>query len=168
VEWVSEAWGNLVEVGRDVALLLNHAGPDLGDVHVDHKAVVAIDLEQFVLGQILGVDVVLDVHMFVGQDYVRVSERVTWGLNVEYLEVLVHLLLVHLEVVITPRSNLAKSVRCQGLGLLLGKLLLKPCQSELLLDELVDFRLDLGDFIVVRWVCLGQVSEVSLSSFGIV
>jgi hypothetical protein len=47
-------------------------------------------------------------------------------------------------------------------------LLFESGQSNLLLDELIDSALDLGDLSVIAAVWSGEVLEVLLSGFGIV
>ena len=49
---------NLVVLSRDVALLVEVLGADLGDVHIDHVSVVTIDLHHLVLIITIDVDVV--------------------------------------------------------------------------------------------------------------
>lgn len=45
--------GDLVKSGRDVALLVKVIRADLGDVQVDHIAVISVDVHEFLLSQFL-------------------------------------------------------------------------------------------------------------------
>jgi hypothetical protein len=56
---------DLVVFGRDVALLVEVLGADLGDVHIDEVVVVAVDLNHLVLVVAIHVDVVVGAHVLV-------------------------------------------------------------------------------------------------------
>jgi hypothetical protein len=77
VQRLNEVGVYLVEMRWNVALLLDNTRTHLSNVHINHQAVVAVNLEEFVFSQILGVHEVLDVHMFVRKNHVGVSELVT-------------------------------------------------------------------------------------------
>ena len=50
---------DLVVLGRNVALLVEVLGTDLGDVHVDHVGVVAVQFHHLALVVTIDIDVVL-------------------------------------------------------------------------------------------------------------
>jgi len=43
--------GDLVKSGRDIALLVKVTRADLGDMQVDHIAVISVDIHEFILSQ---------------------------------------------------------------------------------------------------------------------
>ena len=82
VAWVGKGWSNLVHVWWNIACLVDYAWSHLGDVHIDQKTVVSINLEKFILSQILGVNIMLDVAVLMGKDNIWMSILVSWGLKV--------------------------------------------------------------------------------------
>jgi len=88
VQVALEASSVLIEVGRNVADFINDTGSNLGDMHINKKGVVGINLEELVLGQIFGVNVLLDIADLMGKDNVGMSEVVSWSLEIKDLQVL--------------------------------------------------------------------------------
>ena len=161
---VLESWGNLVHVWRDVADLIDLPWFDLSDVHIYHETVVAIDLHKLFLVQVLGVKVVLNISVLVWKNDVRVSELVTWRLNVGHSNVLVDFVGIEAEVEIGVGGDLVESISLKGKLVILAHFLFEASKFKLLLNELVDFGLDLFDFLMVTIFGLSQLREVSLTS----
>ena len=164
MQGILESWGNLIHVWRDVADLIDLAWSDLSDVHIDHETVVAIDLHKLFLVQVLGVKVVLNISVLVGKNDVRVSELVAWRLHVGHSNVLVDFVGIEAEVEVRVGSNLVKSISLKGKLVVLAHFLFETSEFELLLNELVDFGLDLFHFLMVTIFRLSQLREVGLTS----
>ena len=128
---------------------MDDAWSNLGDMHINHEAVVAVDLIKLILSQRGGVDVFLDVNMLERQNHVGVSELVAWSIHVEHLDVLVNLVFVHTEVEVLLGGHLTEGVGSQVLSLFLGDLLFKTGESDFFLDQFVDSLLYLGNFRMV-------------------
>ena len=63
---LSEPKCDLVHMWWNITNLIDNSRPDLSNMHVDHQAIVAIDLKQFVLCQVFCVNIMLNVAMLVG------------------------------------------------------------------------------------------------------
>jgi hypothetical protein len=94
----------------DVRLLINDAWSNLSDVHVDQQTVVTVDFIKFVLIEISGVDIVLDVHMLVWKDDIRVSVRISRCVSVVDSEVFIHFIFVKLEIIVAIGNNFIEDV----------------------------------------------------------
>jgi hypothetical protein len=89
----------LVVASGDVALGVEVFGADLGDVHINEVSVVAIHLEEFVLSvETIGVNVVADVNVLVGQDVLGLVGWVSGGAHTGDVHVGFFLVLVNSEV----------------------------------------------------------------------
>jgi hypothetical protein len=152
VQRLNEVGVYLVEMRWNVALLLDNTRTHLSNVHINHQAVVAVNLEEFVFSQILGVHEVLDVHMFVRKNHVGVSELVTRSFKVVDSQVLVPLVLVDAEEEIALGCNLLESVTLESLLLFGRELILETGQLKLVLDELVNSSLNCCNLTVVSWL----------------
>lgn len=113
VQVALEASGHLIEVGWNVADLIDDTGSNLGDVHVNEEAVVSVNLEELVLGQIFGVNVVLNIAVLMGQDDIGMSEVVSWSLKIDDLQVLRHFACVIREVIVAIGGHLSVHIRLQ-------------------------------------------------------
>ena len=65
MKWLSKSKSFLTHVRWNIALLIDDAWSNLGDVHVNHETVVGIDLKKLILSQVSGINVVLNVAMLV-------------------------------------------------------------------------------------------------------
>lgn len=65
MKWLCKRESILTHVRRNIALLINDAWSNLSDVHVNHEAIVGINLKKLVLSQVFGINVVLNVAMLV-------------------------------------------------------------------------------------------------------
>lgn len=86
---------HLIEVGRNIASLIEVLRPDLADVKVNEVMVVGVDFVEFVLGKILGVEPSLNVHIFVRKNHGWVSVGIAGGLLIVDLQVLAFLVLIN-------------------------------------------------------------------------
>lgn len=86
---------NLVEVRWDVGYLIQVLRSDLADVQIYQVTVVCVDLSEFLLIELLGINESLNVHMLVRQDHGCVSVSVSRSLLVIDLEIFVLLVLVN-------------------------------------------------------------------------
>ena len=161
---ILESWGNLVHVWRDVADFIDLAWSDLSDVHIDHETVVAIDLHELFLVQVFGVKVVLNINMLVGKNDIRVSKLVAWRLNVGHSNVLVDFVGIEAEVKVGVGGDLVESISLECKLVVLAHLLFESSEFKLLLNELVDFSLDLFHFLMVTILWLSQLKKVRLTS----
>ena len=87
MEWVTESWRNMVHVWWDIADFLDNTWSDLGDMHIDEKTVVSINLDKLFLAQIFGIHIILNITMLMWQDNIWVSIFVTWCLKIVDLKV---------------------------------------------------------------------------------
>ena len=165
---LNEVSVHLVHVRRHVALFLNDAGTDLSDMHVDHETIVSVDFEKLIVSEILGIKEVLDIHMLVWQNNVRVSVLVSRSLQVEHAEVFVLLVLVNTKEEVALGGNLLESVTFEGLLLFSRKLVLETGQLNFLLDELVDTGLDTANLRVIRSLGHSKLREEFLAGASVV
>lgn len=107
----------------NVRLFVDDAWSDLRDVHVNQQTVVPVDFKEFVLSQVLDVNVVLHVHMFMRQNHVGVSVSITWSVKVMHFQVLPYFVFVKLKVKAAIRCNFLVDIRLKGLLFFQAKLL---------------------------------------------
>lgn len=157
MQWVLESWGNLVHMWWNVADLVNLSGSDLSDMHVDHQTIVAINLHELFLGQVFGIQIVLNVGVLVRQDDIRVSELVAWSLDIGDSHILFDLVGIIAEIEIGVRCDLIKSVRLEGKLIVLAHPILEAGKFELLLYELIDLLLDSCHLLVIPIFRLSQL-----------
>ena len=105
MNWTSKAWSNLVHMRRNIGCFLNYTGSNLGDMHVDHQAIVCINLNQFFFGEISSVDVILDIAMLMWKNHVWMSEFVSWSIEINNSKILVNLVFINTKVIITFGSD---------------------------------------------------------------
>lgn len=133
------AMGDLIVLGRDVALLIEILGAHLSDVHIDQVGIVAVDFDHLVLIVAINVDVVRRADMVVWQDNLRVSVLVSRGIHVPDLQILVLFVFVDAEVEVLLRDDLIVGA--------LGKILrvdivLELNKTDLLVHNSVDSLAD--------------------------
>ncbi len=136
--------GNLVKLGWDVALLIKVLGAHLGDMHVDHVRVVAVDLHHLVLIVAIDIDVVVGANVLVGQDNVWLSVLVTGCVHVPQLQVASLLLLIDLEEEVLLGHNFVVSILSE---LFTVDLVLELNEADLLSDDLVDSLSDINKML---------------------
>lgn len=103
-------WINLVHMSWNIALFVNYAWSYLSNVHINHKTVVSINFEKFILGQRFSFNVMLNIDMLVWKNHIWMSKFISWGLSIENSEVFVHFIGVIREVVVTIGGDLSESV----------------------------------------------------------
>ena len=110
MNWAFKVWSDLVHVWWDVRLFLNDSWTNLSDMHVNHETVVCINFNQLFFGEISSVDVILNITMFVRQNNIRMTELVSWCLEINNSKILVFLVFIDTEVVITFGCDFSVSV----------------------------------------------------------
>jgi hypothetical protein len=155
-------WFDLIEVRRNVADFTEVLWSNLTDVKIDHMAVVSINLSDLVLGKILCVEPVLDVHVLVRKNNWRVAVMVARGLGVKDLEVLRNFVLINLEEEVRLGLDFTVNVWSKALLLFTLKLFLKAKSIQLLLDESGDAVLDLLNVFMIIIIDLANLSKDSL------
>ena len=65
MNWLIEGRSVVIHVSWHIADLVDDTWSHLSDVHIDHQAVVSIDLIKLLLRKILCLNVVLDIHVLV-------------------------------------------------------------------------------------------------------
>lgn len=133
------AMGDLIVLGRDVALLIEILGAHLSDVHIDQVGIVAVDFDHLVLIVAINVDVVRRADMVVWQDNLRMSVLISRGIHVPDLQILVLFVFVDAEVEVLLRDDLIVGA--------LGKILrvdivLELNKTDLLVHNSVDSLAD--------------------------
>ena len=101
-------------MSRNISLLIDYTRSYLRNMHVDHQAIVSIDLGKFVISKIFGVDVMLDIAMFMGENNIGMSVFVTRCFEVKHLQVLFNFGLINTEIEVLLRSYLSISFFFQG------------------------------------------------------
>ena len=140
----------LGEVGRHVGPILVNARSDCGDVHVDQERIISINLIKFVLSEVLGVDIVLNIHVFVGKDHVGGVSGVAGSLEVVDLQILILFLRVEVEEKAAVAHDLGIGIGGQGGLLFLAQFFLQATGGQLLLDNLVDLILYFSHLGVIK------------------
>ena len=100
----------MVESFWDVALCIEVLRSYLGNMHVNHIGVKAIDIEHLVLVITINVNWMLDMEMFVWKDYLWLAIFVSGGTHIINLEIPVFLGLINLEEEILSRNDLIVSL----------------------------------------------------------
>jgi len=168
MEWVGEAWGDVVHVWWHVAHFLDNTWSHLGDMHIDEKTVVSVNLNELFLAQILGVHIVLNIAVLMWQNNIWVSIFVTWCLEIVDLKVFSSLSFVDRKIEIGFGCNLGVGVALKTGLLLTRKLVFKAHKLDLLLNESRNFRFDLFDFGVITVLMGSEGGEVLLSGLDII
>ena len=70
---------NLIVTSWHVALFVEVLWSYLGDVHIDHVAIVGVHFDELVLRQVLGVNIMVDRNMLVREDDVRLVSWNSWS-----------------------------------------------------------------------------------------
>ena len=159
IQLVTEGGRYLIHVWWNVAHLLNHPWPNLSDVHVNHETVVAINFEQLILIQAVGLDELLDVHVLVRKNHIRCPKLVSGGIVVINLQVLVDLAIINLEEEVALGGHFFKGFTSKLSSLFGRDQALKLSQGNLLLNQLVDLCLDLSCFSVIMFFMHSQAAE---------
>ena len=126
---------DLVELGRDVALLFEVLRADLGDVHINEVGVVTVDLHHLVLVVTIDINVMVGADVLVGENVLRLAVDVSWSSHVTDLQVALLLLLIDLEEEVFLGNDLIVGALSE---LLAGDLVLELNKANLLLDDTVD------------------------------
>ena len=138
------AVGNLIMLGRDIALVDKILRSDLGDVHINKVSVVAVDLHHLIFVVAVNIDVVIGANVLVRQDDSWLSELVAGGVHVAQMEVALFLVLVDLEEEVLFSDDLVIG----ALSKLLSRyLVLELNETNFLLDNLVDSLADIGEVL---------------------
>lgn len=101
----------LVKSRGDVALLVEVLWADLGDVQVNHVAVVGINIEQFLFSQVRDTHVTIVGNVLMGQNHIRLVPFIAWCFHVSDAYVFFDLVLVNLEEEILFCDHLIQGVR---------------------------------------------------------
>ena len=118
-------------------------------MHVDHVAVVRINIEQFVFSQVRHTHVIIVGNVFMGQNHIWLVPFIAWCLHVSDTHVFVDLVLVYLKEEILFCNHFMVRIRSQVFTIDLG---LKVNKGQLLLNDSVDLFLDLLNGRVIMLV----------------
>lgn len=153
---LEESWVFLVEPRGDVAFFVQAFRSDLSNVHVYKESVVAIDLKKFVLGQVFGIDVVLDVNVLVRQDVLGLVVLVAGSSHVVNLDVLALLVFINVKIKVAVGKHFCCSGGNQGFSV---DFFFELMESKFLGDDIVDFVFDFFYNLVVGWTRLELFKE---------
>lgn len=151
----------------NVALLSDCAWSDLSNVHIYEQAVVCVNLEELILGEIASVDIVLNINVLMRQDNIGVSVLVAWTFEVNNADIFVNLVGIVFEEETTVCRDLLHHVALKSGNLLFGKLIFEIQLLDLILNQLIQFTLDTVDLRVIRWILRSQRIEKPLPRVSI-
>ena len=149
----------LVHMWWNVALIDDVARPDLRNVHVDEKAVVGVDLVQFVLGQVSRVDVVLDVAVLMWQYHIGMPMLISWSFEIVESDIFISLVCIVFEEKAAVCGYFFVHGALEGCELFRFDLLCKVELADFLLNQFADFTLDHVDFRVLVRIMSCQCRE---------
>ena len=78
-------WTEETHVWWHVVYFLNYSWSHLSDMHINKKAIVSVYLGQLLWSKVFGVNVMLNITVFMRQDYVWMSMMVSWGIEINDL-----------------------------------------------------------------------------------
>lgn len=129
---------SLMVMCGDIAYLIKIFRANLTDMHVYHKAVVSINLKQFLFGETLSLHKVANVYLFMRQNNLRMSCVITRSFYVDNFKVSVYLVLINTEVEIFLSGHFVVSCSSNASLLFLRDLILESQMCKLFLNNFVD------------------------------
>lgn len=154
---------SLIEVSWNIANFIKVIRADLADVHIHHKAVVCVNLKQFVLSKTLSLHPLANVDLFMGQHNLGMSLIVTRSLHISYFHVSFHFIFVNFKVEVLFGGNFVVGSCSNTSLLLLRDLILKAEEFKLLFNNLVDLCLDR---VQVRMIALNLLKLAEYTLLG--
>ena len=129
---------DLIEVSRDITDFVKVIRADLTDMHIYHKAVVSINLIQFIFSETFSWHPLANFNLFMGQDNLRMSLVVARSLHINNLHVRVNFIFVNFEEEVLFGGNLIVSGCSNTRLLLLRNLFFKAKEFKFLFNNLID------------------------------
>lgn len=119
VQGLCMTWSNKIHMRWNIINLITNSRSNLCNMHVDQQTVISVDLKQLILGQIFGINIVLNIDRFMGQNDVWVPVSITRSFKVVYCQIFIYLVFIKAEVEITFGCNFIVSIRFKCLKVFL-------------------------------------------------
>jgi hypothetical protein len=151
-----------------VVYFLNDTWSNLGDMHVNKKTVVCINLIELLWSQLIGIDVVLNIAMLMWQDNIWVSMMVTWCLKVNNFQVLFLFIGVKTEEKACIGCNFTISLFLKLTKFFFAQLVSETEFICFLFEKLSNLIFNFCNFIMISFFWVDQFTKVGCSSLLVI